>query len=997
MWLLKLLLYVVVNIVNLTQPGKRQIRKPLKGIKQYNRTERKETQTAISPPKEQYTVEDIPTIKLSVKSEEEVSLLVTPVDELSTEEIAVISQEDTNNSISDLESHELNDPITDTIDQVEDLLLMHSEETQVFAEDDVLQKNVDEVDFPGSVSQLDAIDHQQSLDGLHEEVTDEGQTIQSEMVSLSEAVVSDSSTIVEVIDANRPIFDFEGEKTDDTNIEEDDREEEIEDEFDDDDDKDEDKGILTGIAVTVHVKNDTVKKKTPRLSSIQPRNSYYSKFLDQRGVAPSLSDQDVDAFLEGLQVENLDTILGWSLPNLENHLFHALRRFDFVGDLPVSHEAFLKIVKYIRRIGRNKGKIDPKRLPPVLFLVSMVFCARYSESEARKFWDPYANLVWGLNEASLSFQQRCRKHFVNCREDLNSSLYLPFSFRSFGDVVRPVYQHAIIPSYLQEHFADWLVDNYEALIQYSSNQLSLILLNEPSLDYVPQRLRDFIQGEETSDTAARLIVQMVRAIKLYYETEQPESVESVMTSSIEKSIWQVVYKQIIRDEIRIVKLRKSTPKLEWCWNIEDEQLFLLLSNIRSSSIEKPDSITWIEKNSEYLFENVIFKKIYPWRMKSGDWEVDPIRISAEGPLNGSILVLSEEYNLNDRKEDQVKHIVFERGVPQFPTSAMFFRCNSQRNYAVQKQSIDSDGDWIIASPETLEVIDQYGNQISLHPISLVHLLRKSGFTQACRVKIELPVTVLVGEEAVIFQRTEDQLDLDLSLEGSYKVFGMTPDVPPVFSNPEVFLQFSIDPKIYPLHRTWLSIYRSGHFYQSILLSELKKQGTLTLDDKQWMVDLERFLTQPGSYSIHLLHNLKPLLNEPVQFSWLPENVRLTGPDQGTTYSPMHPLQILLQGISIEKVITLDEEKRKITEDETGIQLEWKLIKNSQCRFAIDWESTLIHFCWDIQRVSAWIEGAGDKNQVIDYQIQDVSLHVRGQPNEEFFWVIEGTGTERKHI
>lgn len=431
----------------------------------------------------------------------------------------------------------------------------------------------------------------------------------------------------------------------------------------------------------------TTKKARTKHTNVRERDVYYGKFIDRRLLAPLLTEQEIDAFLMDLQTDNLVEISNWPPNKLENYLFHALQRFEVIGELPVSNLAFTKVIENIRTAARQNRKLDQKLIPPVIYLVSMVFCARYSESDARDFWKPYANMVWGLDEASLSFQQKCRKHFINCREDLHQVLNLSFNYHNIGDVVRPVYQHAIIPSYLQGPFAEWLVDNFEALLQYSAKQLPLILQNEKSLDYMPRRLRDFIRSEETKEAAARLITRMSNAVKLFHETEQTEAVESVMSSSIERSLWEVIYKKLINDQTHLVKLRRITPRLEWHWDLENEEIFLNLSNIRSDRSEKPDSVTWSEKDANYLKGNDILVNIYPWKMRSGDWEVDPVRIPPEGPLDGNILVLSEDFELDKDKHGQYSHIVFERTVPPLQKPVMFFRVNPRRNIAVQKEQL----------------------------------------------------------------------------------------------------------------------------------------------------------------------------------------------------------------------------------------------------------------------------------------------------------------------
>lgn len=771
------------------------------------------------------------------------------------------------------------------------------------------------------------------------------------------------------------------------------------DEFEDEDIEDITQGYWqeeteTAVELVRKYPDEDVLRTEKRTTKRPSRPTYYQSFIDQRSRAPQLSEQDIDAFLIDLQADNLEEILNWLPTKLENYLFHALQRSEFMGELPISSQAFLKVSEYIRRTTRIKRKNDQKRIPPALYLVSMVFCARYSESDARKFWEPYASMVWGLDEASLSFQQKCRKHFVNCREDLHQALSFNFDYHNAGDVVRPVYQHAIIPSYLQGSFAEWLVNNFESLLQYSTKQLPVILRTEKSLNYIPRRLRDFIRGEETKETAARLITRMSNAIKLFHEAEQSEAVESVTSSSIERSLWEVIYKQLINDQSQLEKLRRITPRLEWYWDLEDEEIILNLSHIRSDQNNKPDSITWVEKEAKYLKGNDVLIKVYPWKMTSGDWEVDPVRIPANGPLDGNILVLSEDFDLDEDKQGQYSNIIFERSVPPLQKPIIFFRVNSRRNIAVQKEQIDSDGPWIIASSEHTLVTDNTGNQIQAPPKNIPYHLRESGFIQAGVYSIKLPVTVHLGEKALLFESAEDQTEINPTLRGAEKVSGLSTDIPPVFLSPNVDFLFSINPNSHHFRRTWMSIRRNREFMQSILLVDLVNEGKMRMDENLCVVDLTSFLTQSGAYSINLLYNMKSLLDEPVQFAWLPENVEIVGPSPDVCYSPFNPILVTIRGVSEDQVVPIHDEKSKITTEGNSVKIEWKMIRSPQCRFDLLWESSLIHFCWNIDRVAAWIEGGGDKNMVAEGQEQDVVLQVRGQPKEYISWIIEGIGKQR---
>jgi len=725
------------------------------------------------------------------------------------------------------------------------------------------------------------------------------------------------------------------------------------------------------------------------------RTGYYARFIDQRYIAPHLEEEEIDDFLKNIEADHLSEFLRWPPHQLENYLYHAIQRNEFLGELPISNLAFSQLAEYIRYNAKIKGKLDPKRIPPVLFLVGMVFCARYSETDARRFWEPYANLVWGLDEASLSFQQKCRKHFINCREDLSNTLSLKFNYIKDGDVVRPIYQHAIIPNYLQDHFANWLVDNFKDLLRFPAEQLPRILKEEKSLDYLPQSLRDFIRSGDTEETAARLIIQMAKAVNLFYETEQAEAVESVINSSIERSIWRAIYQKLIVEQSQLVQIRKIAPRLQWVWNLEDDDVYLNISNVRSGQSEKPDSIIWAEKDATYLKGEEIFLKLYPWKLSSGDWELDSMNLPGDGPTEGSILVLSEEFDLDESKETQPGHIVFEKEVPLLQDKIMFFRINSRTNEARKRDQLDSEGEWIIVAKQSIQVINQFGHSISQSPICMPSRLREAGYSVAARYDIQIPVTIQVDEETRVIERSSEKIQLLPYFEGYSKIENLSEGLPPIFLSSEISLRFLMNLKDHPLHRTWLSIQRGGEFVQSILLADLQKRGSLLLEENNCTIFLGRLLSKPGSYNINLLHNLKSLLDEPVKFAWLPEQVKVSSPDPNAVYSPINPLQIVIQGISENQFISYQEEKIKVKEEDGGIKVEWKVLKDPLCRFAINWEDSLIRFAWDIQRVSAWVEGGGDKNQVLEGQEREVKVQVRGYSHETYCWIIENSELQRR--
>ena len=222
-----------------------------------------------------------------------------------------------------------------------------------------------------------------------------------------------------------------------------------------------------------------------------------------------INDQEIEEFLQKLEKNDFEDILSFDVARLEAYFLKSLGSFDYVGDLPITRQFFERFVEYIRVESEHEGSPDPRYLYPTLLVISMVFFARYSETDSSAFWMPYAQEVWGRedNQGKKNIRYVCSPLFQYARQHLYDKAGLFFDIDSKGDIVRPVYQHAIIPRYLHEHFVDWLVKNIEFLMYYSPDQLQRVLAVNPSLNPVHSRLRNFIQSADTREAAARLIAR----------------------------------------------------------------------------------------------------------------------------------------------------------------------------------------------------------------------------------------------------------------------------------------------------------------------------------------------------------------------------------------------------------------------------------------------------------------------------------------------------------
>lgn len=735
------------------------------------------------------------------------------------------------------------------------------------------------------------------------------------------------------------------------------------------------------------------KKKIEPSSKEHPgKTKRRSKFIYGLKDIPKINRNEIDEFLDIAEMHSLESFVASDIQKLENHLLNAFERFEIIGELPLSQENFDYLCRLIQKryIFHQKFKID--HVPPAFFVMTMVFCARYSEEDARRFWEPYAKRVWNVDSTQY-FQLKCREHFIDCRRYLAEKFGFDFFVKQEGEVVRPVYYQAEIPYYLQSSFAKWLVDQFEVLLKYSVKDLPAILQEETSLDYVPKRLKDFIRQEETKDIAALLIQEMAKAVKLFQVTEQFETVKSVMNSPIQQSLWVEIYEQLIRRDIELSKVREYSAKAYWGWDAGSSEFHLRLSHIRSSRKEKPILLIWAEKGAKSLRKQEIIEDIYPFELGNGDWEIEPITLRKWGDFDGEIYILSEDFDLEVSADSQQEHVIYQKPVPVLSQPLVFFEAKLNDSFAKGKERIDRDGDWIVISKNPIDVIDSNGESLQFESQYLPELLTHYGYSTIRKYAIHLPITIRMNEQDFSFKVPETATVLQHQIIGQEPLDGLSSNVPPIFRSPQVKIIFN---GIFPqpeLSKIWLSVQKGTAFVKSISLFELFKQNLLQQTGNSFAINLKGFLETPGAYSFNLLHNLQSLIEEPINFSYLP-GFDCEGPDPDIVYSPINPVDISISGIDCDQIKPYQEDKVKMIEAENKVILRWKELKHSECRFSIQWDGNNILLCWPINRVSAWIDGEGGKKEVVEEDVPRIILHARGKPYEPLSWIVVNNGKRR---
>jgi len=500
-------------------------------------------------------------------------------------------------------------------------------------------------------------------------------------------------------------------------------------------------------------------------------------YFDYRDI-PSLLDEEISRLLDVVHHGDLEREFELDLDRLEVLLLNVFSLYEFIGEFPLSKENFEVLCDLLRHKFGNK---PINRIPPGLFVLSMVFCARYSEEEARKFWSPYSAIVW--NKAPSQYlQERSRDHFIDARQFLGEKVGLDFPIQSHGGVVRPVYYHAIIPYYLQSSFADWIVDKFEEILLFSVDELPDILREEAGLRYAPVQLRNFVQGIDTAGAAINLIQQMARAIKLFQETELYETVSSLMDSPIERNLWKDIYEELIERKLSISTIRKITPKLNWIYNKFDERINLHLSNVRSSANIRPNLIVWADQRTTFLKSQEHITRISPWKFADGGWTVDPTHLGSDGDINGTVYVLSENFELEEQLESQDEEIIFNGKIPKFEDDVVQFYLSTQRKDARLKDNIEFDGNWILFGREGFDLLDLEGNIIVFQEAFVPPVLRENGFKLGRKYKLELPIKKISNQGTEIYRKSERANIIRADILGNEHIAGLSDDVQPIYQS-----------------------------------------------------------------------------------------------------------------------------------------------------------------------------------------------------------------------
>jgi len=685
--------------------------------------------------------------------------------------------------------------------------------------------------------------------------------------------------------------------------------------------------------------------------------------------------------------------LSW--PILEEQLLQDLQKVIWIGELPVERSDFENLAYILRRGFTSNGKPEIEKVRPALLITSMVFSARYSQDKDRNFWTPYATQVWGLKEAGQAFQNNGRSSFQACASYLRKNTGLSFPRQRLKEVVRPVYRHAIIPAYLEDDFADWLVSKRSTFLELGSSAAQA-LIEDPSVRYLAPTLQSFLQSEETAETARALVRDMATVADLYLnQGEEGDDINVLLEySTIRRDLWKRLQQALEKDRSRHTAARRATrglntPRVEWLWLFEQEDMGIRVRDLFIESATRPNQLVWLGKEQDPT-QATYFEPVFPYSQGQGKWLVDEAILLApedkRPSVSDGLVVLGEDLSIQE-----------SLGIPVFkPESFMLFRLTQQHVYGVEvdyRNKPVADGFWAVSMDKNVTLLDEAGTSITpWESLEVPRLLQQyADHASAGIYEFEFPVTVKIGEQSYIIDKQVKGVG-SIALYGEAPVFGLSPHVPPTFTTHKVWLRLSHgDRRLVELGRL---VIRSQVAAKNWPLKDLEKQGYLVLlEDGQLTIALEHLLPSgPAVSVIEIYQDLYSVTPSPLQVAVLP-GVLITSPDAQTIYGPNYLPAIELSGILPEQIVS--DSAIDLSHDSGTTRVVWRdLSQPCRLRLMIGDEGFIL--AWDIKRVAAWLEREDLNTPLTSENVLDAFLNLQAprEHRQAFLW-LEGSEAKRQ--
>ena len=652
--------------------------------------------------------------------------------------------------------------------------------------------------------------------------------------------------------------------------------------------------------------------------------------------------------------------------DVEAILEEAFEDVEFVGELDINEPAFAKIVEVLRSECVYLGSVRRGDLRPATFVTSMVFSARFSNTESRNFWQPYCRDVWGL-DALPNLQNFFRDCFASARWKLTERFGLEFPVRSLGDVVRPVYWHAIIPAYVEDDFALWFARNLRRISGLSTWELSNFL-NRRNTDVLAVRpLQNFLDNRDTHEIALAIISSLIAATELLADQQDPADIRALFSSQIRRDLWD---EYISRLDTRPASptSRKRHVRLEWVWSFDEEDWVLRLLNLVSESYRKPKLCIWAQTSAEEALRDWGNRRfdIWPEQQANGQWRVRelPMNVPDQADmLDGKIYVY-----------DDNNYCIFRQAVPSLPDGDFqFYRITQQESYAVPVEPNQlTSGEILVSYGNDLQLLDAENQRLTplLTDYYLSDAMENTVVHQyIARYAVDLPLTIKTQNVEIRVEQIRRRI-ASPKLSDQHRIPNTSKRVPPVYTSNRILAYFPEVPAAIRALKIHVVTPARQYYVPFDKYAEPTEEG--------YQLDLSKLIPDDriGTYAFDITYDFRSRLASPIEVSIVP-NLSFNGPGDDT-FHPLHLPSIQVSYISTEAVESPDEATDVEVLSNSERLITWNDLMSSYCRLHICQDDRVVPIEWPIQRIYAWFEGTALPNVLLASELDKAKIHFRGQ-------------------
>lgn len=670
--------------------------------------------------------------------------------------------------------------------------------------------------------------------------------------------------------------------------------------------------------------------------------------------------------------------------DVEAILEEAFEDVEFVGELDITEQAFAKIAEVLRSECRFSRRVQRRHLRSATFVTSLVFSARYSNTESRNFWQPYCHDVWGL-DALPNLQAFFRDYFANARWKLTERFGLEFPVLSWGDVVRPVYWHAIIPAYVQDDFARWFARNLWRISGLSTWELSNFLKGRNTDALAVRPLQNFLDNRNTHEIALAIISSLIAATELLADQQDPADIRALFSSQIRRDLWN---EYISRLDTRPAAptSRKRHVRLEWIWSFDEKDWMLRLLNLVSESHRKPYLCIWAQSTAEQAIQDWSNRNrrfdIWPEPQSNGQWLVRELSMRVPDQvdlLDGNIYVYDDD-----------SFCIFRQAVPPLPDEDFqLYRITQQETYAVPvKPEQLTSGEILVSYRNDLQFLDADNQRYE--PLSTEYDVSDTmgntvGHQHIARYAIDLPFTIKTASEEFRVEQTRRRI-ASPTLSDQYRIPNTSKRLPPAYTSNHILVYF---PEI-PVAIRALKIHVVTPARQDYVPFDeyAERSGDGYLLDLSQLIRDDRI----GTYAFDITYDFRSRLAAPIEVSVLPD-LRFSDPG-GDTFHPLHLPRIRVDNIRTEAIESPDEAVRVEALSNSEQLVTWNDLRSSYCRIHIRQDDRVVPIEWPIQRIYAWFEGSTLPNTLLMSELNQAKIHFRGQRKE---WLNLFVGDHRQPV